>query len=141
MKILALLSFLVMLVCPADAGKPNILFILIDDLGWMDLHCQGNANLTTPNIDALAREGVRFTDAYAAAPVCSPTRAAIMTGKSPARLHITNHLPHQDRFTPEDSRLIPADMLDHLPLEHVTLPERLRGEAGYARACIGKWHL
>ncbi len=141
MKILALLSFLVMLVCPADAGKPNILFILIDDLGWMDLHCQGNANLTTPNIDALAREGVRFTDAYAAAPVCSPTRAAIMTGKSPARLHITNHLPHQDRFTPEDSRLLPAEMLDHLPLKHVTLAERLRGEAGYATAFIGKWHL
>ena len=141
MKILVLLSFLLIVVSPAYAVRPNILFILIDDLGWMDLHCQGNANLETPNIDALAEEGVRFTDAYAAAPVCSPTRAAIMTGQSPARLHITNHLPHQDRFTPEGSRLLPAEMLDHLPLEHVTLAEKLKAEAGYATAFIGKWHL
>ncbi|MCP4848344.1 MAG: sulfatase [Verrucomicrobiaceae bacterium] len=136
-----LFILLVLTVSPLQAGKPNILFILIDDLGWMDLHCQGNANLKTPHIDALAEQGMRFTDAYAAAPVCSPTRAAIMTGQSPARLHITNHLPHQDRFTPEDSKLLPAEMLDHLPLEHVTLAERLREEAGYATAFIGKWHL
>lgn len=141
MKIIFLLVFLVLVGSPVHAGKPNILFILIDDLGWMDLHCQGNASLKTPHIDALAKEGMRFTDAYAAAPVCSPTRAAIMTGQSPARLHITNHLPHQDRFTPKDSRLLPAEMLDHLPLEHVTLAERLRAEAGYATAFIGKWHL
>ena len=141
MKIISLFIFLALAAAPVHAGKPNILFILIDDLGWMDLHCQGNANLKTPHIDALAGQGMRFTDAYAAAPVCSPTRAAIMTGQSPARLHITNHLPHQDRFTPEDSRLLPAEMLDHLPLEHVTLAERLREEAGYATAFIGKWHL
>ncbi len=121
--------------------KPNILFILIDDMGWMDLGCQGNDKLHTPHIDAFAAQGMRFTDAYAAAPVCSPTRAAIMTGQSPARLHLTNHLPHQDRFTPEDSKLLPAEMRDHLPLEHVTLAERLRGDAGYATAFIGKWHL
>ena len=68
---------------------------MIDDLGWTDLRCQGNNRLETPNIDRLATQGMRFTDGYAAAPVCSPTRAAIMTGQSPARLAITNHLPDQ----------------------------------------------
>ena len=122
-------------------SKPNILFILIDDMGWMDLGCQGNKNLCTPNIDNLAKEGMRFTDAYAPAPVCSPTRAAIITGQSPARLQITNHLPHQDRFTPKDSKLLPAKMLNHLPLESETLAERLKKDAHYATAFIGKWHL
>ncbi len=124
-----------------DKKPPNILFILIDDMGWMDLACQGNPNLHTPNIDAFAKQGMRFTDAYAPSPVCSPTRAAIMTGLSPARLHITNHLPHQDRFTPDDSKLLPAEMLDHLPLKYVTIAERLKNDAGYATAFIGKWHL
>ena len=125
----------------AAAAKPNILFILIDDMGWMDLGCQGNPHLKTPNIDRFATEGIRFTDAYAPAPVCSPTRAALMTGHSPARLHLTNHLPHQDRFTPPESKLLPAEMRDHLPLEYTTIAERLRDEAGYATAFIGKWHL
>ena len=122
-------------------SKPNVLFILIDDMGWMDLGCQGNKNLCTPNIDNLAKGGMRFTDAYAPAPVCSPTRAAIITGQSPARLQITNHLPHQDRFTPKDSKLLPAKMLNHLPLESETLAERLKKDAHYATAFIGKWHL
>ena len=100
----AALLALLALECAA-AAKPNILFILIDDMGWMDLGCQGNPHLNTPNIDRFATEGVRFTDAYAPAPVCSPTRAALMTGHSPARLHLTNHLPHQDRFTPPESLL------------------------------------
>lgn len=125
----------------ADQPQPNILFIMIDDMGWMDLHCQGNEHLTTPNVDHLAEQGVRFTDAYAAAPVCSPTRAAVMTGLSPARLHITNHLPHQDRFTPEDSELLPAAMEDHLALDYTTIAERLKEDAGYKTAFIGKWHL
>ena len=123
------------------SSKPNVLFILIDDMGWMDLGCQGNKNLHTPNIDNLAKEGMRFTDAYAPAPVCSPTRAAIITGHSPARLQITNHLPHQDRFTPKDSKLLPAKMLNHLSLESETLAERLKIDAHYATAFIGKWHL
>ena len=137
-----LAAFLVLLAleCPA-ALKPNILFILIDDMGWMDLGCQGNPHVKTPNIDRFAMEGVRFTDAYAPAPVCSPTRAALMTGHSPARLHLTNHLPHQNRFTPPESKLLPAEMRDHLPLEYTTIAERLRDEAGYATAFIGKWHL
>ena len=63
---------------------PNVLLILIDDLGWTDLHCQGNERLQTPHIDRLAKQGVRFTDAYAASPVCSPVRAAIMTGMAPS---------------------------------------------------------
>jgi len=139
---LILSTFLFLLfISSLSLSKPNILFILIDDMGWMDLGCQGNKNLHTPNIDALAKSGIRFTDAYAPAPVCSPTRAAIMTGQSPARLQITNHLPHQDRFTPKSSKLLPARMLNHLPLKYVTLAEKLKKDAGYATAFIGKWHL
>ena len=121
-------------------SRPNILFIMVDDMGWMDLRCQGNERLQTPNIDRLASEGVRFTDAYAAAPVCSPTRAAVLTGLSPARLQITNHIPDQPRFVPDNAVLQPAAMLDHLPTEHVTIAERLR-DAGYATGFFGKWHL
>ena len=120
--------------------RTNIILIMIDDLGWMDLHCQGNKRLDTPNIDKLASQGMRFTDAYAAAPVCSPTRAAIMTGQSPARLRITNHLPDREQFQPENAKMRSAQTLEHLPLEHVTLAERLK-EAGYATAFLGKWHL
>jgi len=119
---------------------PNILLILIDDLGWMDLRCQGNNRLDTPHVDRLARQGVRFTDAYAAAPVCSPVRAAIMTGLAPARLRLTNHLPDQERFTPKDARLASAPMGDHLAPAHVTLAEHLK-DAGYTTAFMGKWHL
>jgi arylsulfatase A-like enzyme len=126
-------------VLPADE-RPNILFILIDDLGWMDLHCQGNSAVHTPNIDRFAEQGMRFIDAYAAAPVCSPTRAAIITGQSPARLQITNHIPDRKSFVPDNAKLLPADMLDHLPLEAETLAERLQA-AGYATAFLGKWHL
>ena len=124
----------------AEDKTPNILFILIDDLGWMDLACQGNKLVETPNIDRFATQGMRFTDAYAAAPVCSPTRAAILTGKFPARLRITNHLPDRPAFTPPNAKLGPAEMLDHLPLEHVTIAERLKA-AGYKTGFFGKWHL
>lgn len=86
-----------MLPLPA-ASRPNILFILIDDLGWRDLGVQGNKVVHTPSVDCFAMEGMRFTDAYSASPVCSPTRAAIMTGLSPARLHLTNHTPDESRF-------------------------------------------
>jgi len=79
-------------------NKPNILYIMIDDLGWMDLNYQGGTDYHTPNIDRLAKQGMVFTDAYAAAPVCSPTRAAAMTGLSPARLQITNHIPDRWSF-------------------------------------------
>jgi len=121
-------------------ARPNIVFIMIDDLGWMDLHCQGNERLETPNIDRLARQGMRFTDAYAAAPVCSPTRAANMTGLSPARLGLTNHIPDRLSFQPANAVLRSAKTLDYLPLNHVTIAEWLKG-TGYATAFLGKWHL
>jgi arylsulfatase A len=117
---------------------PNIVLIMIDDLAWMDLAVQGNPLLDTTNIDRLATQGVRMTDAYAAAPVCSPTRASIMTGQAPARLRITTHIP--DRHQPEPCTLLPAETNDRLPLESVTIAERLKS-AGYATAFLGKWHL
>lgn len=113
---------------------------MIDDLGWMDLACQGNRLVETPNIDRFAEQGIRFTNAYAAAPVCSPTRASILTGISPAELKITNHTPDRESFTPDDSKLLPAKMLNHLPSEHVTIAEHLR-TVGYKTGFIGKWHL
>jgi arylsulfatase A len=140
-KLVRLVLTLTVALTAATAATPNILFVLIDDLGWMDLRCQGNLHLDTPNIDHFAGQGMRFTDAYAPAPVCSPTRAAILTGQSPARLRLTNHLPEQARFTPATSKLLPAEMGDHLPLEQVTIAERLKNDAGYATAFIGKWHL
>ena len=124
----------------APNRQMNIILIMIDDLGWMDLHCQGNSRLDTPNLDRLATQSMRFTDAYAAAPVCSPTRAAIMTGQAPARLDITNHLPDRPSFQPDNAKLRSAKTLDHLPKEHITIAERLK-EAGYATAFMGKWHL
>jgi arylsulfatase A len=120
--------------------RPNVVLVLVDDLGWSDLGCYGNPAVDTPRIDEFARQGMLFTDAYAAAPVCSPTRASIMTGLAPARLHITNHLPDQERFLPDDPELLPAHCLDRLPLEQVTLAEILQ-TAGYRTAFFGKWHL
>ncbi len=139
-RLLGLLACLVAL--PSlDAGqRPNILFIMIDDLGWKDLGVQGNRAVRTPHIDHLASEGMRFTDAYAASPVCSPTRAAVLTGQAPARLRITNHLPDRARFVPDNPKLLPAAVVDHLPSEKTTIAERLR-EAGYATGFFGKWHL
>ena len=91
-------------VCAAGE-KPNIVVIMADDLGWRDLHCYGNPQLDTPALDQLAAEGMRFTNGYAAAPVCTPTRAAMMTGQSPARLRITNHAPgNPDGFALEGSQ-------------------------------------
>lgn len=125
---------------PTTEQPPNIVLIMADDLGWMDLHCQGNQLLDTPHIDALATDGMRFTDAYAAAPVCTPTRAAMMTGQSPARLHITNHAPGHPDVVPEGTHLRGAPWTTYLGLEYVTIAERLKG-AGYATGFIGKWHL
>ncbi|MBX7254951.1 MAG: sulfatase [Candidatus Hydrogenedentes bacterium] len=117
---------------------PNFVFILIDDLGYADVGCFGSTFHETPNIDRLAAGGERFTQAYAACPVCSPTRASIMTGKYPARLKLTDYL--KGKRSPEDSPLSPAPYLDELPLEEITVAEALR-TAGYATGHVGKWHL
>ena len=120
------------------AGRTNIVLFLIDDLGWRDLGCQGSTYYQTPNIDQLAREGARFTDAYAACAVCSPTRAAILTGKYPARLLLTDWLP-SGRWNPK-AKLQSGRFVRALPLEEFTLAEAFR-DAGYRTANIGKWHL
>lgn len=126
---------------PATEGKPlNVVLIMTDDMGWKDLACQGNGKLNTPNIDALARQGVRFTDAYSASPVCSPTRGALITGWAPARLNITQHGADGPVFWPEDRKIQPPAVEHILPLERVTLAERCKN-AGYATGFFGKWHL
>ena len=123
----------------APPARTNFVFILVDDLGWRDVGCFGSTFYETPNIDRLARQGMRFTDAYAACPVCSPTRASIMTGKYPARLHLTDYLVGQ-RW-PKDSPIVNIpDWQKFLPLEEGTIAEALK-ESGYATFFAGKWHL
>ena len=125
-------------VAPADQpAKPNVIVILVDDMGWRDLACQGSGFYETPHIDRLAASGMRFTNGYSACTVCSPTRAAILTGQYPARLHITDWIAGHQR---PQAKLLPPDWTKQLPLETVTVAERLKA-AGYATASIGKWHL
>ncbi len=123
-----------------NAAKPNIVFILADDLGWRDLGCYGSERHRTPNLDRLAQQGMRFTQAYSPAPICSAARAAILTGKSPARLQfefVTKNEPGKQSWdTPLQS---PAYTLD-LPLEERTIGEELR-DAGYTTGLYGKWHV
>ena len=118
------------------ARKPNIVFFFIDDLGWSDLGCYGSEYHLTPNIDSLAGRGMRFTDGYAACPVCSPTRAALMTGKFPARLGITDWIGASQRR----NILSTPPNVAALPQTELTFAEVL-GKAGYATAYFGKWHL
>ena len=123
----------------AQQTRPNIVLILIDDYGWKDTGYNGSRFYETPNIDRLARSGMVFTNGYSASPVCSPTRAAIMTGKYPARLHLTAHLQGaSNRF--HFTRVIQPNARLELPLEEVTIAELLRRQ-GYRTACLGKWHL
>ncbi len=143
--LVSIVSFVAALVAHPIAhaadSTPNVVLIMADDLGWKDLNCYGNKQLDTPNIDRLAKQGMLFTDAYSAAPVCTPTRAALMTGESPARLNITNHAGgHAPNFQKPGSDLITPTWLRHLPLKRVTLAEQLK-ELGYATAFVGKWHL
>ncbi len=111
-------------------GKPNFVVILADDLGYGDLGCYGHPSIRTPNLDRMAAEGLRFTDFYAAAEVCTPSRAALLTGRYPIRSGMCH-----DRF-----RVLRRISLGGLPQEEITIAETLKG-AGYATACIGKWHL
>jgi arylsulfatase A-like enzyme len=122
----------------AEPRPPNVVFILADDLGVNDLGAYGRKEHRTPHLDRLAAEGLRFTTAYVASPICSPSRAAIMTGRAPARLHLTTYIP--GRIDAPSQKLLHPPMRQQLPLEETTLAERLRA-AGYATAAIGKWHL
>ena len=120
------------------AQRPNIVFFLADDLGAADLGCYGSRFHETPNLDRLAAQGMKFTQAYAACPVCSPTRVSIMTGKYPARTGVTNYIPGNQNF-PRAAMKAVTNRLAMDPAE-VTIAEALKS-AGYATACIGKWHL
>ena len=108
------------------AQRPNIIFILADDLGWAELGCYGNTFNETPNLDKLTAQGTRFTDAYASAPVCSPYRSALMTGQYPARVGITDYLRPNDE--------------NHLSTDYITIAELFK-RTGYTTGIIGKWHL
>ncbi len=118
--------------------KPNIIFILADDLGRNDLSCYGNLFNETPNIDKLAKSGIKFKQAYAACPVCSPTRASILTGKYPARLQLTNFVGGE--HTDPKSSVLPANWKNFLGAEETTIAEILKNN-GYTTGMVGKWHL
>ncbi len=122
----------------AQGDQPNFVFILIDDMGWPDLGCYGNRFHETPNADRLAAEGMRFTNAYAACPVCSPTRASILSGQYPARVGITDFIP--GHWRPYEKLRVPINRQQYLPLENVTFAEALQ-TSGYTSGVFGKWHL
>lgn len=124
--------------CYSHTKSPNIVFILTDDMGWKDLACYGNRFTETPNIDSLAKSGLRFTQAYAACPVSSPTRASIMTGKYPARLHLTNFIA--GNRTDKASPILPAPWKPYLEAREITIAELLK-DKGYTTGLVGKWHL
>ena len=125
--------------------RPNFLFILVDDLGWMDLGCYGSTFYETPNVDQLASKGMKFTNAYAACPVCSPTRASIMTGKYPARMNTTDWFgaPQPEtvhKHWTKNKPLVPAHYIEYLDLDEFTIAEALQ-QVGYKTFFAGKWHL
>lgn len=138
-KTLTLLALgLLLFSCSTKEQQPNFVFILVDDLGWADVKCNYPESFyETPNIDKLAESGVRFTNAYAANPVCSPTRAALMTGKHPNRVNITDWIPGSD---PQKRPLLGPKDGTELALEEYTLAEKLK-EKGYKTCFVGKWHL
>ena len=115
--------------------RPNIIFVLIDDLGWRDLSVYGSTFYETPNLDKLAREGLIFSDAYAAAPVCSPTRASLLTGKYPATVGVTQFIGGHTV-----GKLCDVPYFHHLPMQEASLASALKA-GGYATWHVGKWHL
>ena len=119
-------------------AKPNIVFILADDMGWADLPAYGNRFNEAPNLDRLAYEGMRFTNAYAAAPVCSPTRASVMSGQYPARVGVIDFIP--GHWRPYERVTVPTNRTQFLPSQIVTVAQSLKS-AGYATGLFGKWHL
>ena len=118
--------------------KPNIVFILADDMGWSDLPVYGNKFNEAPRITSMASEGIRFTNAYAACPVCSPTRASIQSGQYPARVGVIDFIP--GHWRPYEEVIVPQNRTQHLPLDITTMPEALK-QAGYKTGYFGKWHL
>lgn len=135
-------SFFLLLFSSCQTGQkeqlpPNVIIFLVDDLGWTDVGCYGSDLYETPNIDQLALNGVKFTNAYSACTVCSPTRAAIMTGKYPARLHLTDWI---EGSINEYAKVQVPDWQKYLPLEEETIAEYLK-EKGYKTGHVGKWHL
>jgi arylsulfatase A len=136
-SVLLLLLMSVLGLSAGEAVRPNVIVVLVDDFGWTDPHCFGSQYHRTPNIDQLARDGMRFTNGYSACTVCSPSRAALLTGQYPARLHLTDWIAGHNR--PFAKLKIP-EWTQHLELSTVTIAERLRA-VGYATASIGKWHL
>ncbi len=137
-SVIALCSMFIPARAASGPAKPwNFIVILVDDLGWTDLSCMGSTFYETPNIDRLAAQGMKFTQAYSACTVCSPTRASLLTGRYPARLHVTDWI--EGHVRPE-ARLQVPDWTMRLPLEEQTIAEALK-PAGYASVSIGKWHL
>ena len=126
-----------------NSKQPNFVFFLVDDLGYSDIGCYGSDYYKTPNIDKLAHEGVKFTNAYASGMVCSPSRASILTGKYPARLRITTAIPIKGYARINSGKGTPfkdADYTMNLPLQELTIAETLKNN-GYSTSCIGKWHV
>jgi arylsulfatase A-like enzyme len=143
MRVLAVLALTALLPAPVLAAdlpaKPNVVFILADDLGWTDLACQGSKFYETPNIDRLAREGMRFTNGYTCGPNCQPTRAALMSGQYGPRTGVYT-VGHTNRFDTSRRPLVPVENVQQLPLDKVTVGEAIK-QAGYATGYFGKWHL
>jgi arylsulfatase A len=121
-----------------NTKKPNVVLFLIDDLGWKDVGCYGSEFYETPNIDKLAKQGVKFTNAYAACHVCSPTRASILSGKYPARINLTDWLPGRNDFAYQ--KLQNVEVIQQMPYDETTLAEAMKAK-GYNTAIVGKWHL
>ena len=138
MKSIQLACFILSFSGIVQAESPNIIFFIVDDLGWSDVGCYGSTFYETPHIDSLAEAGIRFTNAYATCHVCSPSRASILTGKYPARLQLTDWINGRKDF-PFQSLRQPENKLA-LPLEESTLAEILRA-SGYSTGHFGKWHL
>ena len=134
--------FLLFLALPAGysvaSQKPNIVFILADDLGWSDLPAYGNSFHETPHLDRFTEQSMRFSNAYAACPVCSPTRASIQSGQYPARVGVIDFIP--GHWRPYEEVVVPKNRTQYLPGNIVTIAEALK-TAGYRTGYFGKWHL
>ncbi len=141
MKNFFIALFLVFSFCAKsqNSKKPNIVFVLVDDMGYTDLGCYGNPFNQTPHIDSLAKSGIRFTQGYSASPVCSPSRASLLTGKNPARLRFTN-FQGGERKDPQSPVEAPKDWVRNLPKSEITIAEKLQ-QNGYNTAMVGKWHV